>query len=99
MNRDIAITVKYLALVREMTRRNMDIIMIPKGSVVSYLIDYITKSYGRQMRSNLLGDEAKSKSRFSLIINGEILDRSKFDKMILNDKDEVAIIPPIAGGQ
>ncbi len=98
MNSDITITVKYLALVKEMTQRSVDIIMIPGGSAVSHLIDHIAKSYGIQMRSNLLDDEAKSQNRFSLIINGEMLDRSKFDTKILNDKDEVAIIPPIAGG-
>jgi len=98
MNNDIAITVKYLALVKEMTHRGVDIIMIPAGSAVSYLIDQIAESYGNQMRSNLLDDEAKSQNRFSLIINGEMLDRRKFDTKILNDKDEVAIIPPIAGG-
>ncbi len=98
MNSDIAITVKYLALVKEMTHRSVDIIMIPEGSAVSHLIDHIAESYGIQMRSNLLDDEAKSQNIFSLIINGEMLDRSKFDTKILNDKDEVAIIPPIAGG-
>ncbi len=98
MNNDIAITVRYLALVKEMTQRSVDIIMIPGGSAVSHLIDHIAESYGIQMRSNLLDDESKSQNRFSLIINGEMLDRSKFDTKILNDKDEVAIIPPIAGG-
>jgi len=98
MNNDIAITVKYLALVREMTQSNEDIIMIPEGSTVSRLVNNIAESYGVHMRSNLLGVEGKSQVKFSLIINGEMLDRSKFDTKILHDKDEVAIIPPIAGG-
>jgi len=95
---EISITVKYLALVKEMTHCNSDIIVIAEGSTISRLIDHLAESYGIQMRSNLLDDEPKSESRFSLIVNGEILDRSKFDTKILDDNDEVAIIPPIAGG-
>ena len=95
---DISITVKYLALVKEMTHCNGEIILIAGGSTVSRLIDNLAESYGIQMRSNLLGAEPRRNSNFSLIINGEMLDRSKFDTIILNDNDEVAIIPPIAGG-
>lgn len=98
MINDISINIKYLALVKEMTRCNGEIIVIAGGSTVSRLIDDLTKSYGNQMRSNILDDEPTSKNKFSLIINGEMLDRSKFDTIILNDNDEVAIIPPIAGG-
>ncbi|MEK0326255.1 MAG: MoaD/ThiS family protein [Nitrosopumilus sp.] len=95
---DISITVKYLARVKEMTRCNGEIIVIAEGSTVSRLIDNLAESYGDQMRSSILDDEPKRNSKFSLIINGELLDRSKFDTIILKDNDEVAIIPPIAGG-
>jgi len=95
---DISINVKYLALVKEMTRCNGEIIVIAEGSTVSRLIDNLAESYGNQMRSSILDDEPKRNSKFSLIINGELLDRSKFDTIILKDNDKVAIIPPIAGG-
>ncbi len=95
---DISINVKYLALVKEMTRCNGEIIVIAEGSTVSRLIDNLAELYGDQMRSSILDDEPKRNSKFSLIINGELLDRSKFDTIILKDNDEVAIIPPIAGG-
>ncbi len=98
MTSDISINIKYLALVKEMTRCNGEIIVIAEGSTVGRLIDDLAKSYGNQMRSNILDDEPGRTSKFSLIINGEMLDRSKFDTIVLTDNDEVAIIPPIAGG-
>jgi len=82
---DISINVKYLALVKEMTRCNGEIIVIAEGSTVSRLIDNLAESYGNQMRSSILDDEPMRKSKFSLIINGELLDRSKFDTIILKD--------------
>ncbi len=98
MTSDISINIKYLALVKEMTRCNGEIIVIAEGSTVGHLIVHLAKSYGNQMRSNILDDETGSNSKFSLIINGEMLDRSKFDTIVLTDNDEVAIIPPRAGG-
>ncbi|MFQ6011752.1 MAG: sulfur carrier protein ThiS [Nitrososphaerales archaeon] len=98
MTSEIEITVKYLALVREMTHSDKDLIHMPEGSKVSQLIDQIAKSHGNQIRSNLLEDQGRTPTSFAIIVNGDILERNKFDQTLLKDGDEVAIIPPIAGG-
>lgn len=79
------IHVLYFAVFRERLRRDEEEIEIGDGSTVAAAIDVLAARHA---------DIAKLRGRFRVAVNQDFAD----DDHILRDGDELALIPPVAGG-
>jgi molybdopterin synthase catalytic subunit len=79
------IQVLYFAVFRERLRRDEEEIELPDGATVARAIDVLGAKYA---------DIAKLRGRFRVAVNQDFAD----DDHVLRDGDEVALIPPVAGG-
>ena len=79
------IKIKFFAFYKEKTKTKNTIIEMQQNATIQDLSELIIKNY-----PNL----SKFKNKFIFAVNYEYKDY----KYILNDCDEVALIPPVSGG-
>jgi MoaE-MoaD fusion protein len=79
------IHVLYFAVFRERLGRDEEDVEVTDGSTVAQTIDHLAARHA---------DIAKLRGRFRVAVNQEFAD----DNHVLGDGDEVALIPPVAGG-
>lgn len=81
----MTIVVKFFALSRQLTGQREVAIRLPKGATVAVLMEAVEKRFPKL---KVLSSSLK------LAINWEYAD----PETVLRDGDEVAVIPPVAGG-
>src|SRR5512142_313785 len=79
------IHVLYFAVFRERLRRDEEEIEIADGATVAQAIDALAAVHA---------DIGKLRGRFRVAVNQDFVD----DAHVLADRDELALIPPVAGG-
>ena len=80
------ITVLYFAVFKERLGRAEELLDVPNGNRVKDAIDLLTGKYW---------DIAQLRGKFRIALNGEFIDD---ESIFLKDGDELALIPPVAGG-
>ncbi len=80
------ITVLYFAVFKERLGRAEELLQVPDGNRVKDAIDLLTGKYW---------DIAQLRGRFRIALNQEFIDD---ESIFLKDGDELALIPPVAGG-
>jgi molybdopterin synthase catalytic subunit len=79
----VRITILYFAVFREKLRRDSEIVELPDGADLAALVETLERHEPvRALRG-----------RYRIAVNQEMVDRAT-----LRDGDEVALIPPVAGG-
>ncbi len=84
MTSNIRITVLYFAQVREATKVKKETLEISKNSSVTDLLSLIRTRYPK----------LRNVSDFNTSVNYKLVNSD----VILRDKDEVALLPPVSGG-
>ncbi len=84
-NGDMRVRVLYFAVFRERLRRDEDEIDLPDGATVATAIDALAATNE---------PIARLRGRFRVAVNQDFVD----DDHALHDGDELALIPPVAGG-
>lgn len=84
MTSNIQITVLYFAQVREATKVKKETLEISKNSSVTDLLSLIRTRY----------PELRNVIDFNTSVNYKLVNSD----VILRDKDEVALLPPVSGG-
>ncbi len=79
------VTVLYFAVFRERLKRDEETLELADGSTVAEAIDALAARHP---------DIAKLRGRFRVAVNQDFADNDR----VLADRDEVALIPPVAGG-
>jgi molybdopterin converting factor subunit 1 len=80
------ITVLYFAVFKERLGRGEETIDVPDGNRVKDAVDLLTAKYW---------DIGQLRGKFRIALNQEFIDD---DQIFLKDGDELALIPPVAGG-
>ncbi len=80
------ITVLYFAVLKERLGRSEESLNVPDGNRVKDAIDLLTGKYW---------DVAQLRGKFRIALNQEFIDD---ETVFLQDGDEIALIPPVAGG-
>ena len=81
----IHVTVKMLALARDLSGTSETTLHLENGAAISQLFDSLARQYPKF-------NEWKNHLRFA--VNYEYVE----DTHVLHDNDEVAVIPPVSGG-
>jgi molybdopterin synthase sulfur carrier subunit len=83
---------------REITGRREDTFQLEHGSVVQDFLNSLSKRYGSKLSEYLLGDKDHLRKGLNLLVNGQAIDTSKLETVLLKDNDLIVILPPIGGG-
>ena len=86
----IKIKIYYFAKIHELTKINEEQISIENGCTLNKLINYLVQEKYKNL-NKVIKD-------CSIAINQDYVDLHKTNYFVLNDGDEVAIIPPVSGG-
>lgn len=88
---------RYLAFIREETKKIEEEIDLPKNSTIYEFLDELFKRYGG-LKKYLLNSVGELRDGINVALNGDVIPRAKYRETILKDGDELVIIPPISGG-
>jgi molybdopterin synthase sulfur carrier subunit len=95
----VRITVKAFATIREAIGEFGKISLeFPEQVTVKNLIEVLSKNFGERFNSEVLDDDGLPKKTIKIFVNGRDIEFLDGLSTILKDEDEVALIPPIAGG-
>ncbi|MFP3237562.1 MAG: ubiquitin-like small modifier protein 1 [Caldivirga sp.] len=92
------VTVKFLAIFYEMAKTLRMEIEVPDGTTVRELLKIIDERVNPNISKTLLNDDSGLREGYNILINGRSLDYVKGLDTVLNNGDEVVLLPPIGGG-
>jgi molybdopterin synthase sulfur carrier subunit len=90
------VTVKVFATLRDIMERETDI-DVADGTTVSQLLQSLCDRYGK-LRSELFESSDVLKPYINILKNGRNISFLKDLDTRLDDGDQIAIFPPVAGG-
>ncbi|MEM3620461.1 MAG: sulfur carrier protein ThiS [Nitrososphaerota archaeon] len=93
----VKIKTRYLAFLREETRKVEEEFELPVESTIHEYLRELLKRYAG-LSKYLLDSQGNLRDGINVAVNGDVIRRSEYGKIILKDGDEVVIIPPISGG-
>ncbi len=95
----VKIVVKAFATIREAIGEFGKISFeFPEQVTVKNLIEILSKRFGEKFNLEVLDDNGLPKKTIKIFINGRDIEFLDGLHTVLKDGDEVALIPPIAGG-
>jgi len=95
----VKVTVKAFATIREAIGEFGKISLeFPEQVTVKNLIEVLSKNFGEKFNSEVLDDNGLPKKTIKIFVNGRDIEFLDGLSTNLKDGDEVALIPPIAGG-
>lgn len=90
------VTVKVFATLRDIMERETDV-DVADGTTVSQLLQMLCDRYGK-LRSELFDSPGVLKPYINILKNGRNISFLKDLDTRLDDGDQIAIFPPVAGG-
>jgi len=95
----VKVIVKAFATIREAIGEFGKISLeFPEQVTVKNLIEVLSKNFGEKFNSEVLDDNGLPKKTIKIFVNGRDIEFLDGLSTNLKDGDEVALIPPIAGG-
>ncbi|MHA2334316.1 MAG: ubiquitin-like small modifier protein 1 [Candidatus Hodarchaeales archaeon] len=97
------VTVRFFTILREITGKREIIVALPPPVKIKNVLDYLVNQYP-ELIPNLFEDDNRTtiKGYYQIVINGRALgdiDDAEMMEHVLDEKDVLAILPPVAGGQ
>ena len=92
----IKVIVKFFAYLRDYIDDGLIEVDLVKGDTVSQLMDYLCNTY--EIRDKLFDNKKNLKSWVSILKNGREIKFLEGFQTKLENGDEIAVFPPVAGG-
>lgn len=89
---------KYFAAIRDIVRKKEEQIQVERGTTVEDALNRLAGVYGERLRKYIYDEKGRLRGNLAILINGESIERERYDRTILRSKDIFVILPPIAGG-
>ena len=92
------ITVSYFTVLRSITEKRQEKINIEEDSTFEDILTILVKRYGKNFERYVSSGEEKKGLPLVFLLNGQDIWQFNGLKTRLHDGDNVALMPPIAGG-
>ena len=92
------VTVRFFTTLREITKKRKEEIELPSAITVGDLMSLLSKKYGRRFTGYVYDEKGRTGPHLQFLVNGRNTASSQGLKTRLEDRDDVAIIPPVGGG-
>ena len=97
--RKTQVKVHYISLVKSYTNTSQDEFELSKGTLLSELLDKISKDYGKQFIQEVYDPVKKEmKASFVAMVNGVLMDQLNGVNTPLKDRDSVILMSLMTGG-
>ncbi len=94
----VKITVKYFALVRDVTKTKEDALDVGDKATIHNVIARLCGVYGEPFEKSFCTADGYLQEGLILLLNGEAVTRDYFKSLTVKDGDIIAIMPPVGGG-
>ena len=92
------ISVKYFAMMRDITDKKQDILDFNKETSIQTMLSILCSMYGENFKKNIFNSDGFLGKELILLLNGEVINQEAFGSKMLLDKDVIVIMPPVGGG-
>lgn len=90
--------VEYMAQLRTATGRTAEEVELPEQSSLAALLVQLAETCGEETRRHLLGATGQIQSSLLVVVNGAAQPAHTSASLVLQDGDQIVLLPPIAGG-
>jgi MoaD family protein len=97
MDEEIEITLRYFALIRDITGKKEEPLLLQKGSSIMDALKKISEIYGEKFIRSVFDGE-KPKDNLIFLVNGQTVNSKLLDRRKLEQMDVLVVLPPIGGG-
>ena len=94
----IQIQVRTILTLKKILGKGEIEMTIPSRSNLKDVLESMVKTYGEELKSNLFNSDGNILLHIRLMINGQDIAFLNKMKTVLEDGDEILILPPVAGG-
>lgn len=98
MNEEVSITLKYFAMIREITGKKEEPLSLKKGYSAMDLLIKLAEIYGEKLSQFIFDEKREPRENLTFLINGQAIKSENLNERKLKDGDIFVILPPISGG-
>ena len=92
------ITVKFFTTLREITGKREEQIEFSRNTTLESLLKRLSKKYGKEFNDYIYDELNNVRGHLQFLVNGKSEALSRGRRTLLNDGDQLAILPPVGGG-
>jgi molybdopterin synthase sulfur carrier subunit len=94
----LIIKVRFFTSLREITGKKIQEIQCERDITIEDLLSRLADQYGKEFRECLYDEKGSVHRYFSILVNGQSINRLEGLETKLKEKDIVVILPPVGGG-
>jgi MoaD family protein len=92
------VTVRYLSVIREITRTREEVIEISDGGTVEDILQTLSRKYGKAFQRMIRSGRDLRGLKIIYFIDGKNIENLDGFKTPVHNESELVLIPPVAGG-
>ncbi|MFX1540742.1 MAG: MoaD/ThiS family protein [Promethearchaeota archaeon] len=92
------VTIRYLSVIREITGTREEVVEIDDESTVENILQRLSKKYGKSFQRMIRSGRDIRGLQIVYFVDGKNIDTLKGFNTAVQNKSELVLIPPVAGG-